>query len=680
MMAEEISSTSNANVSSNTTNPAPTASLYVGELHPEVTEAMLYEVFSQIGPVSSIRICRDAITRRSLGYAYVNFHASSDGERAIEALNYSLIRGQPCRIMWSQRDPSLRRSGLGNVFIKNLDRSIDNKALHDTFSVFGEILSCKVVCDEQSVSKGYGFVHFETQEAADEAIAKVNGMLLNDVKVFVGKHQTRRERLQALDSLRSAFTNIYVKNLPVGPAFSDSQFAGIFAPFGEIISAVVQRVPSAVNAENVDLSKPSSMGDSLGFGFVNFALHESAQSAVDALNGRITLPGASGPLYVGRAQKKIERAEELRRQFETMKLERHAKLHASNVYVKNLAETVDDERLRIEFSSFGTITSAKVMLDERGVSRGFGFVCFSAAEEAGRAITEMNGRMLLGKPLYVALAQRKDERRSQLEAQFSARNQQLRMQQQQQQQMLAAAAAAAAGGLVQPGAAPGGAILAPQMAAAAAAMFRYPTRNIAPNVSNMSAPFLATRAGPGFQGGSNSGYRAAGPSGIVRSSSGAPPGVSMPYRTNPITGAATMAVPSTSGSNSGIINGQRRPYAPSSGSRYTAGPNSVATGVSTQGMNNSARYTPTASRYQTRPLTLASLASATPEQQKRILGERLYPLIAESQPENAGKITGMILEIEPSEVIALLESPSALSSKVEEAADVLRKHSQQQQS
>lgn len=66
------------------------------------------------------------------------------------------------------------------------------QALHDTFAAFGNVLSCKVATDEQGRSKGYGFVHYETAEAAENAIKAVNGMLLNDKKVYVGLHISRK--------------------------------------------------------------------------------------------------------------------------------------------------------------------------------------------------------------------------------------------------------------------------------------------------------------------------------------------------------------------------------------------------------------------------------------------------------------------------------------------------------
>ena len=100
--------------------------------------------------------------------------------------------------------------------------------------------------------------------------------------------------------------------------------------------------------------------------------------------------------------------------FEADKMERYSKFQGVNLYVKNLEDEVDDERLRKEFSKFGNITSAKVMIDEVGVSKGFGFVCFSSPEEATKAVTEMNGRIIVSKPLYVALAQRKEERQAHL--------------------------------------------------------------------------------------------------------------------------------------------------------------------------------------------------------------------------------------------------------------------------
>ena len=174
------------------------------------------------------------ITRQSLGYAYVNFTQHADAERALETMNFDLIKGRPMRIMWSQRDPSKRRSGVGNVFIKNLDRSIDNKAMYDTFSAFGNILSCKVALEGDGSSKGYGFVHFETEEAAKNAIQKVNGMLLNEKKVFVGRFVPRKEREKELGEKAKMFTNVFVKNF--GEDLPEEKLEEVFSKFGKITS------------------------------------------------------------------------------------------------------------------------------------------------------------------------------------------------------------------------------------------------------------------------------------------------------------------------------------------------------------------------------------------------------------------------------------------------------------
>lgn len=92
----------------------------------------------------------------------------------------------------------------------------------------------------------------------------------------------------------------------------------------------------------------------------------------------------------------------------------------TNLYVKNLADSFDDEGLKKLFDRFGTITSAKVMTDG-GRSKGFGFVCFTSVDDATAAMNAMNGQIIASKPLYVAVAQKKEERRAFLSKQYKDR-------------------------------------------------------------------------------------------------------------------------------------------------------------------------------------------------------------------------------------------------------------------
>jgi len=617
------------------TAPAPaasfaSASLYVGDLAPDVSEALLFDIFNAVGPVASVRVCRDAATRRSLGYAYVNFHRTEDAERALDTMNFTPIRNKPCRIMWSHRDPSLRKSGFGNIFVKNLAKTIDNKALYDTFSIFGNILSCKVAMNSKRESLGYGFVHYETEEAAVNAIARVNGMQIAGQKVNVAPFKSKKERG---GGDKTKFTNLYVKNLPED--FTKEKLDELFSRHGAITSSMI--------AQSEDKSK--------GFGFVNYATAEEATAAVDALNNFEVAPGKR--LWVGRAQKKEEREKELKERFDQLKAERQKKYAGVNLYVKNLSDNLDKEKLIAEFSKFGAITSARVMMDESDPpkSRGFGFVCFATPEEATKAVTEMNGKMVEGKPLYVALAQRKEVRRAQLEAQHARAK------------------------LVPPpmGFPPQGAPL------------YYPPG--VPQRMLFPQPNMVARRWPAPQ---QAGPAPAGP----QRTAGPGPMMQMPFMGMPPMGRAPGGVPR------GGRGGRQQQQGGQQGQKPAGRGQRQNQNVQPNGQNGqpAIKYTqqvrnpnaqpahtqvanapapvqvPSAQPQAKAILTIQELAAAPEDEQKQMIGERLFPLIQAQQPVLAGKITGMLLEMDNGELLHLLESQEALNEKISEAMHVLHEN------
>jgi polyadenylate-binding protein len=663
--------------------PFHSASLYVGDLVPDITETSLYEIFNQVGPVASIRVCRDTITRRSLGYSYVNFHNVADAERALDTMNFSLIRGNPCRIMWSQRDPSMRRSGVGNAFVKNLDESVDNKALYDTFSLFGNILSCKVATDENSLSKGYGYVHYETAESANEAIARIDGMMIAGKQVHVGHFVRRNERPS-----QTEWTNIYVKNIPLN--WDEERLRSEFGKFGEITSIKIQ----SESSENGILSK--------GFGFINFDDHEAADLAVAEMNGKMIADvnddllnspdDASHKLFCCRAQKRTERMRELQQKFDALKNERMNKYLGVNLYVKNLDESIDEDILKEAFASYGNITSVHIMKDPlTGESKGFGFVCFSSPDKAAKAVQEMNNKIMVSKPIYVALAQRKEVRRAQLEAQYSRgavgpRGPVNPIQGNMYGMGMPYMMAGQPSPFQQPQQPPRSANsypMTPQMmprgpprenpmqsfpthnaypmpAYSMGAMSVQQPRRVATNTGNISRSRMIPPGSsnqPGFQSGLVSG------AGVLNGGLGrAPPGngVAMMHQRGGVMHSQGPPRNAPYGSQGGQPQGNFKYM------QQVRNPSSQQQVNMMGGMMMSAQHAES--------LTAQALAAASPETQKNMIGERLYPLIYEIQPDLAGKITGMLLEMDNGELLHLLESPDSLKAKIHEAMLVLEAH------
>jgi len=285
------------------------------------------------------------------------------------------------------------------------------------------------------------------------------------------------------------------------------------------------------------------------------------------------------------------------------------------------------------------------MRDNNGISRGFGFVCFSNSEEATAAVTQMNSHLLAGKPVYVALHQRKDIRKAQLEAQFAIRT-----------------LPVPGGGLPNiynpalyfPG------MTLPGQARPAGQPFVYQ-----PNTGR-AGPVNPTTFVPRPRGGA-----------VAGAPMGYPPAMYQQQLPGRSVAPAGVGMPARGGMGGGIRGGRGGAQAPPqvAGGRGQLQKRFQYTPQVPGGMQQQPIQQPQAPpQAQTNglvPLTAAALASADPSMQRQMLGERLFPLVQAIQPKLAAKITGMFLEIESSELLLLLSEPDLLRTKVDEAVQVL---------
>lgn len=164
-------------------------SVYVGNLDDRCTETLLYELFLQMGPVARAHIPRDRLTQVQQAFGFVEFTSPVDADYACKCLSGVKLFGRPLKVMrmnQSSEERLLLDVG-ANLFVGNLDASIDERTLQETFSVFGRVIDCKVARDlETGVPKGYGFVSFDAFEASDAAIDSMHGQYLGNKPVSIG--------------------------------------------------------------------------------------------------------------------------------------------------------------------------------------------------------------------------------------------------------------------------------------------------------------------------------------------------------------------------------------------------------------------------------------------------------------------------------------------------------------
>jgi splicing factor 3B subunit 4 len=155
------------------------ATVYVGNIDERFTQELLSELMTQVGPVRQVHMPQDRVSQTHQGYGFVEFDTPASAEYASKVLNGIRIWGKPIRVNKASADKQKTVDIGAELFINNLDPQVDEKILYDTFSQFGQILrQPNVVRDDNNISKGYGFVSFDSFEASDAAISTMNGQYL----------------------------------------------------------------------------------------------------------------------------------------------------------------------------------------------------------------------------------------------------------------------------------------------------------------------------------------------------------------------------------------------------------------------------------------------------------------------------------------------------------------------
>ena len=173
------------------------ATIYVGNIDQKVTEEILWELFTQCGPVINIHLPKDKISSDHQGFAFVEFRSEEDADYAIKIMHMIKLYGKPLKVNRATQDKRTQEIG-ANIFVGNLAEDVDEKVLKTIFSSFGVVLSTKIMRDPESgISKHYGFVSFDNFNSSDEAIEKMKGQYISGKPIeveYAYKKDTKGEK------------------------------------------------------------------------------------------------------------------------------------------------------------------------------------------------------------------------------------------------------------------------------------------------------------------------------------------------------------------------------------------------------------------------------------------------------------------------------------------------------
>uniref|UniRef100_A0A665TKZ2 TIA1 cytotoxic granule-associated RNA binding protein-like 1 n=1 Tax=Echeneis naucrates TaxID=173247 RepID=A0A665TKZ2_ECHNA len=257
--------------------------LYVGNLSRDVTEILILQLFTQIGPCKSCKMITEHTSNDP--YCFVEFFEHRDAAAALAAMNGRKILGKEVKVNWATTPSSQKKDTSSeivndhfHVFVGDLSPEITTEDVKAAFAPFGKISDARVVKDMATgKSKGYGFVSFYNKLDAENAIINMGGQWLGGRQIrtnWATRKPPAPKSSQDNGSKQLRFDDVVTQSSPqnctvycggIQSGLSEHLMRQTFSPFGQIME--IRVFPEK------------------GYSFIRFSSHESAAHAIVSVNG-----------------------------------------------------------------------------------------------------------------------------------------------------------------------------------------------------------------------------------------------------------------------------------------------------------------------------------------------------------------------------------------------------------
>ena len=339
--------------------------LIINYLPQALTDEEFAKIFLPMGPVKSIKICRDKATNYSYGFGFVDYQNAEHAEKAINELNGKQVMNKKIKVALARPGGSNTKGS--NIYVKNLPKHYSDEQVRDMFAEYGSIIQTRVLRDSRTgESKTVGFILYDKKYEAEKAIDKLNG------KIPPGGDAPLLVKFSS-DERRLGQPNFY-PNMANGPRpmfYGGGPNARMMPPYNYNDSADMDELTGPMR---------NSYSNTLN----RFRYNPMSQNP----NSRYNNPNFYMDTYSN-----------------DVNPEPHKQSSTGGycLFVHNVGYDVQQRDLYRLFAPHGALLKVDIVWDkEQQQCKGYAFVTFANAYEAANAIQMLNGSWFNGRQLQVS--------------------------------------------------------------------------------------------------------------------------------------------------------------------------------------------------------------------------------------------------------------------------------------